>query len=94
MTSGKPFRRVALIPLTQEDWDIWARCIVGNLRLPTCLWSFSIQSDRRDAELMHWAAVCRNGPWCMTESGIAHAGWRGALFYKGELPLGGSNYMK
>jgi hypothetical protein len=76
-----------LAPLTDEDEQIWSEVVW------MCGRRISMLSDRRDAERMRWAAVWRGGPWCMRESGVAHASWQGALFYQGELPFGGSHYM-
>ena len=51
-TGSTNMNRLPTRPLTEEDWQIWARDIVGNLRLPVGLWSLSIRSDRCDADLM------------------------------------------
>lgn len=60
------------IGLTKEDWDIWARWIVRNPRLPSSLWPLSIQSDRRDAGFMLLLARIR-GVWMSVQD------WYGML---------------
>jgi hypothetical protein len=52
--------------LTKEDWEIALRHFQGSSdRWWHCYFYATQRADRRDAELMYWAAVCRNGPWCM-----------------------------
>jgi hypothetical protein len=74
-------QRLPAAELTKEDVWIWYRTVHGlKPRAEPALYHLSAASDTRDAELMHWAQS-----WRPVE-------WAGALWYRGELPFGGSHY--
>lgn len=73
-----------IAPATLEDIDVWGHVAMRAMRRSHGLATELINpdSDRHDAELMHWAAVWRH-----------NTHWEGVLFYGGELPFGGSHYL-
>jgi hypothetical protein len=83
-----------IAPATLEDIDVWGhvtrRAIRRSLGLATEL--INPDCDRRDAELMHWAATWRRMSWRTVEWGEVNRGWAGLLVYQGELYFGGSHY--
>lgn len=88
--------RALPVPATDEDVTVWEMvCMRAFLRARTIRFATAlvcVDPDRRDAELMFWAQRWRTIEWRKLEFSETPWGWAGVLWYRGELPFGGSHY--